>query len=103
MKEFCAKAHEKAFGDKVRVDVAILNLRTLLFTNEAYRERRVDVITYSIEDGVPIQERRQYWYMTEGVRPDCVFYLSPAGARVPTGPRDREFKLHRRVCGIKVF
>jgi len=98
LKELCCTAHEKAgYATDVHVDEVILNLRSLVFFNEDYRTRKVDVVTYRIEEGTSIHERRRYWYFTEGIRKDCVFYLDPLDSR------GREFKLQRLVCGIKVF
>lgn len=98
MKRTCELAHEKiGYGTNVTVYEAMLNIKERLFTNKNYTRRYIDVVTYRIEEGTSIWERRRYWYFTEGVRKDCIFYL------MPDEPKTRQFKLHKQVCNVKVF
>ena len=99
---FCAIAHRQAGRGTVAINAVKLDARKLSFENPFYESRMVDVITYGVKNETDITT--DYWdlvigpqnYMTEGLRPDCVYYL------ILLSSMKMEFSLHEHVCGINV-
>ena len=77
------------------IETVTLYLRTLVFKNPKYISKKFDILTYDVDMGADIpDEKKEHWYITEGVREDCVFYLDAVDSRA------REFYLKKLVCGI---
>jgi hypothetical protein len=91
LKNVSYQAHRKSFTGPVEVDTAILDVRNLMFTNVNYKTIRVDVIVYKIVEAGPF-----FFFITKGLRPDCVFYL------VKVDGRSTLLQLGKHVCGISV-
>lgn len=104
LKNFCISAHKMARKGPIIVNSLILRPRILTFKNENYSRRRVDVLSYGISGVTHPKYDENYWYMaegdhsyiTEGKRPDCVYYLSLLNSMT------MKFALVKHVCGIDV-
>lgn len=95
LKAFCAQTHTLAGYEEANVTVVLLMQRQLTFENINYKIRRVDVVTYSIDEPVEPGRKRRYWHIMEGLRRDCVFYLDLVN-KEPI-----QYKLRKHVCGIR--
>ena len=95
LKAFCAQTHKLAGFGEVVVSAVVLIQRQIVFDNPEYKIRRVDVVTYNIEETVALGERRRYWNIMEGLRKECVFYLDLVNTEI------MQYKFQKHVCGIK--
>lgn len=88
----------------ITVDSIIIRPRVLMFKNESYLRRRVDVLSYGIEGVTNSDYDEKYWYMaegdhtyiTEGKTANCVYYLMLLNSYT------MKFSLVKHVCGIDV-
>lgn len=87
LKKFCTTAHKAAeFGEEI-VDTVVLDMNRLTFVNEKYKARDIRTLTYGINGTL--------WYLAEGVREDCAFYLDLVNITT------MEFQLQKQVCGVE--
>jgi len=95
-------AHEAAGRGNVSINAVKLNTRVLTFQNPFYESRYIDVLTYGVKNETDYTT--DWWdlvvgplnYMTQGLRPDCVCYLTLLSSL------KMEFSLYQHVCGINV-
>lgn len=91
LKNISHQAHRKVYTGQVEVDTVTLDVRNLLFTNENYKNVRIDVVIYKI-----IKAGTFFFFITKGLKADCVFYLIKVDTPATL------FQLGRHVCGISI-
>jgi hypothetical protein len=88
----------------IEVNGVIIRSRILVFKSASLKQRRVDVMAYSVNGVTHPKYDEHYWYMvegdhgyiTEGKKPDCVYYLTLLSSY------SMKFALAKHVCGIDV-
>ena len=99
LKNYCTEAHFRAGYGMAVVITAHMNARTLRFHQQKYSPMKIDVITYEIKDygffGDTDTSRNRF-YITQGLRSDCVYFLTPAGTN------STEYYLQNHICGVKL-
>lgn len=95
LKDVCTQAHNAA-KYKGKVGVAVYDTRTLDFDKEEYISIRIDLLLYALS-GLKLPEGApNFFYITKGLRADCVYYL------VPTDSEAMNLKFGKHVCGIDI-
>jgi hypothetical protein len=104
LKRYCTEAHKVVGYGTGKANNTQVRPRVLTFKNPEYIPRMVDIAMYGIQNITNMYRDRyyfwmlrdDYWYMTEGERDDCVYYVRH------TNKTNNEFGLVKHVCGIYI-
>ena len=96
--QVCVDTHQQATknSSSFKVLCAYIHPKILGFRNDEYFPLRVDIITCKIEEKTENGTAVRAFHITEGRRPDCVYYVEPAPAHVV----DVHYVLGKLVCDI---
>ena len=80
MKNISMQAHKNCFRCEAKIVWANASVKELHFPDNAdFRPIKIDVLIYTVE-GRYLYEAPNvsyYFYLTKGMKPDCVYYLIP--------------------------
>ena len=104
LKRFCAVAHKMSGRGSCHVNLVLYKMRWLSFVDQRHSRRHIDLLEYGCQEGTEPEQMDDYWtvavddrwYITEGLKWDCVFYLTKVN-------ESTEFIIDNHVCGIKLF
>ena len=108
LKKLLAGAHKKLPGFDFGLETDAINLKKgiLKFQISKYQPMRVEYLSYVIRPlvgAIPKQAQKSInlnednrWYVTQGIKKDCMYYLTLIDASA------MEFNIDRHICGIKI-
>ena len=92
----CNQAHQLANLGPPNVNIFSFYTKKLLFRSDKYQPIDVDLVIYSVTLPNSTQIDPRCWFITKGLRQDCVYYLANEGQFI------EEFYLtEQHVCGIE--
>lgn len=92
----CNQAHQLAKIGPPTVNIFSFYTKTLKFISDKYRPIDLDMVLYSVTLPNSTQIDPRCWFITKGLRSDCVYYLKKVDNSL------KEFYLtDQHVCGIE--